>query len=218
MSYDWQGRWQRNDITFHLAQVNPLLMQYWPNLNLAKSTHVLVPLCGKSLDMLWLADLGHHVIGVELSPIACEAFFSEHQIKFTCETKNELTLYHSEHIDIFCGDFFKLTKAMLPTIHAVYDRAALVALPQDLQVRYAQQLINLVSVNTAMLLFVNEALNPLIIQGPPYPLSLTDIQNLYARHFDIKELARVQKNSLPEHWYQKGYRDGETFEVVYLLN
>jgi len=71
----WQKRWERDQIGFHLAEVNPYLQQYWPALGLAAQTRVLVPLCGKSLDLIWLADQGFEVLGIELAEKAVEDFF-----------------------------------------------------------------------------------------------------------------------------------------------
>lgn len=74
----WQKRWADNQIGFHQAQVNPYLQKYWPRLQLAPASRVLVPLCGKSLDLAWLAGQGYRVLGVELSRQAVEGFFREH--------------------------------------------------------------------------------------------------------------------------------------------
>src|SRR3546814_8142059 len=73
----WQQRWRDNRIGFHRDGVLPLLEKHWPSLGLATGSRVFVPLCGKSLDMAWLAARGHRVLGVELSPLAVGQFFDE---------------------------------------------------------------------------------------------------------------------------------------------
>ena len=74
----WQARWARSEIGFHLSEVNPYLQRYWPALGLPEGARVLVPLCGKSLDLAWLVGQGYQVVGVELAPRAVEDFFTEH--------------------------------------------------------------------------------------------------------------------------------------------
>ena len=76
----WHDRWQRNQIGFHQEQVNPCLERLWPQLELPRGARVLVPLCGKSLDLSWLAASGFEVLGVELSQTAVEQFFSEQRV------------------------------------------------------------------------------------------------------------------------------------------
>ena len=85
----WHERWQSNQLGFHQDATNQRLMTYWPQLALAAGSTVLVPLCGKSLDMAWLAAQGHKVLGIELSQIAVDAFFSENKLTVTKETVGE---------------------------------------------------------------------------------------------------------------------------------
>ena len=73
----WLERWQNNQTGFHQDEINSYLTRYWSGLGLTQGSRVLVPLCGKSLDMLWLAEQGHSVVGIELSRLAIEAFFHE---------------------------------------------------------------------------------------------------------------------------------------------
>ncbi len=77
----WHERWQQNQIGFHQQEVNPFLQGYWPSLKADPSDQVFVPLCGKSHDLLWLRAMGHHVVGVELSPLAVDSFFSENSLR-----------------------------------------------------------------------------------------------------------------------------------------
>ena len=72
----WLDRWKREDIGFHQNIINPYLREHWQKLHLAQNSEVFVPLCGKSRDMLWLHEQGHKVLGVELSHLAAQAFFS----------------------------------------------------------------------------------------------------------------------------------------------
>ena len=77
----WHERWERAEIGFHKQEINVHLQQFWNCLELPAGERVFVPLCGKSLDLLWLAGEDHPVTGVELSPIAVDAFFQENELQ-----------------------------------------------------------------------------------------------------------------------------------------
>lgn len=212
--YNWHDHWERNDIAFHLPAVNPLLEKYWSQLGITSTATVLVPLCGKTLDLLWLAKRGHHVIGVELSPIACEAFFTENKLLFDKKIKNNFTVYYNDKIELYCGDFFALSRDTLPPITAIYDRAALIALPDEIRQRYAHHLIKLLAPDGQLFLIVYDSNDT--VQGPPYPVSSGEIKQLFGEQFQIQELERTQKTEFSEHLRQKGYHT--LYEVVYHLN
>lgn len=154
----WLEFWRDQRTDFHQSAVNPLLSRFWPALGLSPGSRVFVPLCGKSLDMLWLAQQGHEVIGVELSPVAVEDFFRENGLHPTQQQVGNFTLWRDGKIGILCGDFFALTRNDLGALDTVYDRAALTALPEEIRGLYVAQLSRLVS-NTAtvFLLTVEDA-------------------------------------------------------------
>jgi thiopurine S-methyltransferase len=139
----WQERWARNQLGFHLPEVNPYLERHWPSLALAEGAKVLVPLCGKSLDLMWLATQGHRVLGVELSEQAVEAFFSEQSLTPRITQRGVFTVYQADLIEVWCGDFFALDAEVLADCTAVYDRAALIALPPLMRSQYTEQLNNM---------------------------------------------------------------------------
>ncbi len=215
MPYNWLEHWDKNDIGFHQSASNPFLKAFWPTLNLKPKARVLVPLCGKSLDLLWLADQGFQVIGIELSELACQAFFHENKLEVAVEAVGPFKRYYNEQIQIFCGDFFAMTPTLLSSIDAVYDRAALVALPEDLRWRYAQHLKTLLMPNSQILLITFDANNA--VQGPPYVVSQLEVEKLFAPQYHIHLLQRVVKLDLPQHLCQKGYSNSQTFETVYRL-
>lgn len=148
----WQQCWRERRTGFHQTTVNPLLERFWPALGLAPGSRVFVPLCGKSLDMLWLARQGLTVIGVELSPVAVRAFFKENRLQPRRRPAGDLTLWEQGAIQILCGDYFALTSADLGPIDVVYDRAALTALPEEARRRYVAHLGNLVPAARVFLL------------------------------------------------------------------
>ncbi|OOX05862.1 thiopurine S-methyltransferase, partial [Xanthomonas citri pv. glycines] len=134
----WLERWQLGHTGFHQQEVLPLLQKHWHALDLPKESRVLVPLCGKTLDMHWLASQGHRVLGVELSPLAVTQFFDEAGLQPQRHTSAAGEHFIAGPIEIICGDAFALDASVLADCTAVYDRAALVALPAELRQRYLQ--------------------------------------------------------------------------------
>ncbi len=181
----WRRCWRERDTAFHQDAVNGQLVRYWPSLGLAPADRVFVPLCGKSLDMLWLARQGHEVIGVELSPIAVRAFFQENGLPATSRKAGPFTLWESGRIRILCGDFFRLTAAHLGDIAAVFDRASLTALPEDLRVLYAARLLDILPPACRMLLLTTEEA---VAGEEGYQADGADaeITRLYQGGFDIR--------------------------------
>jgi thiopurine S-methyltransferase len=209
----WLNRWKNREIGWHQTEVEPGLVQGFGQV---RPTRVLVPLCGKTLDMKWLLTQGHEVVGVELSALACESFFEENQIRFTKATEGEFICYLGEgsRIRIFQGDFFKFTSELLGKIGAVYDRAALIALPPEMRLRYATHLTQLIrSCSMPDFLFLQIALerDPLDTEGPPFSVTAEEIEELYSRIFSITPLSR---EVLSEKYSQKG---GKMIESIYKL-
>jgi thiopurine S-methyltransferase len=133
----WHTRWKEGRIGWHQADVDRQLARHWPTLAIPATARVLVPLCGRSLDMAWLAARGHRVVGVELSEQACRAFFAEHGLAAKETTQQGFLRLAAGGIDLWCGDVFTLPAGCFDGIDAVYDRAALIALPPSMRAAYA---------------------------------------------------------------------------------
>ena len=134
MEHDfWLQRWREGETGFHQARVLPLLQKHWPAVGVPRGGRVFVPLAGKSLDMLWLAEQGHRVLGVELSPVAVEQFFAEQHLTPAVHASRYGTHHVAGPIELICGDAFGLDEAVLADCAGVYDRAALIALPPALR-------------------------------------------------------------------------------------
>lgn len=129
----WKAGWHANEIPFHLTHVHPLLTRFWPQLGLDAAARVFVPLCGKSLDVMWLRERGHPVVGIELSAVAVKALFKAAHLRPQRVQEGGLTRWTHTQLTVFCGDFFALTDADLTGVQVVYDRAALTALPENLR-------------------------------------------------------------------------------------
>lgn len=209
---NWNEFWEKNDTPFHLSTVNPRLEKFFPQLTLEGNETILVPLCGKSVDLMWLANKGFSVIGVELSPIACEAFFKEQKLTFSKKQLGNFICYQGDSISIYCGDIFNLQKQQLPPISLIYDRAALIALPPEIRKKYTQHLSEFLKTGMQILLLCIESTDNFV--GPPYAVSKDEITMLY-QNFQITELSRESEKSIEPHLIEKGYRKMET--VVYLL-
>lgn len=183
----WHSRWENNLTGFHLNEVNPYLKANWLSLNLPAGTRVFVPLCGKSLDLIWLAQQGHQVVGVELSPLAVEQFFTENNLAVERQQVGELVCWQSENITIFCGDFFALTAKALGKVDAVYDRASLVALPPKMRQDYATKLTELAQ--SAPKLLVTLEYEQSKMDGPPFSVSEDEVKALYQANYSVKQIS-----------------------------
>ncbi|NTV70310.1 MAG: thiopurine S-methyltransferase [Azonexaceae bacterium] len=192
----WQQSWRDDEIAFHQLAVNPLLVKFWPNFRLTVEDRVFVPLCGKSLDLLWLAGQGHQVIGVELSSLAVGAFFHENKLQPTRRKVGKFTLWEHGRIGILCGDFFELTAADLGDISVVFDRASLTALPDDIRGDYVAQLRRILPARYRMLLLTTEEPEEGETQGQPFAVA-DEIASLYASAFDV-ELRHVESFFEPD--------------------
>lgn len=183
----WLDRWQKNEIGFHRAEPNYFLTKYFKSLNLPVNLNVLVPLCGKSLDMLWLAEEGCRVNGCELSNLACQQFYRENHIDFQLTEDTRFTLYQSEDISIFCGDFFEISIDDIGEVGFCYDRAALVALPRFLRKRYAQKISELLAAGANYLLEIKTYYCMGEI-GPPFSIEAQEVVELFGNCFEIEFL------------------------------
>lgn len=199
----WLERWERGEIGFHLDDINPYLRHYWPQLQVPAGSRVLVPLCGKSLDLLWLRDQGYRVTGVELSRLAVEAFFQEAGLVPEITVIGELQHYVAGDIEVFCGDFFALTTALVPDVVAVYDRASLIALPPDLRVRYVRHLATLAG-KPAVSLLVTMDYPQAEMPGPPFAVSEDEVRQLYDGLAQVQALAAFDVLAQNERFRQRG--------------
>lgn len=185
----WHERWRVSQIGFHQSAIDRHLRAHWPRMGLAADSRVFVPLCGKSLDMLWLRDRGHCVLGVELSAIALEAFCMEHGIAARRLPSNPFDVYEADRLRLLRGDFFALTPQLLGEAGAVYDRAALMSWAPESLAPYVRHMSALTTPGTKTLLIVLEYRQD-EMQGPPFALHEKDIERLYAQHHEIHLLSR----------------------------
>lgn len=183
----WIERWQKGETGFHQASGNDLLDKHWSALGVEPGSSVFVPLCGRSVDMVKLAAKGHRVIGSELSPLAVEDFFRETAPVVDTRREGHFTIYSAGPISIWCGDLFELPDEAVQGVAAVYDRAALVAFPAELQSKYAGKLGSLLPVGAPTLL-VSLSYPDGAIAGPPFSTPRVQVDKLFAATHDISVL------------------------------
>ncbi len=183
----WLQRWQNGQTGFHQDEVMPLLQKHWPALQLPTAARVLVPLCGKTLDLHWLAAQGHRVLGVELSPLAVTHFFDDAGLQPQRHTSRAGEHFIAGPIEIICGDAFALEPGMLADCSAVYDRAALIALPAGLRQRYLHSVYAHLPAGCRGLLITLEY--PQAEKaGPPFSLDAAEVHILFGTRWQVQQL------------------------------
>lgn len=187
----WLNRWEEGKIGWHQERVNSRLKAHWPNMGVAKGGSVLVPLCGKSLDMLWLHQAGYSVVGAELSEIAVEAFFSENQLPYERRDTGNLQEFtgtgEAAGIRLLAGDFFELDVAQTGPLSGFFDRASLIALPPEMRQAYMDKLAAVMP-GEAVGLLIGLSYDPSKMSGPPFSVPDEEVQSGFAPHFDISVL------------------------------
>ncbi|MDM3884501.1 thiopurine S-methyltransferase [Pseudomonas sp. BCRC 81390] len=191
----WQQRWADNQIGFHQAQVNPYLQKYWAQLQRLPGSRVLVPLCGKSLDLAWLAGQGHRVVGIELSRRAVEDFFREHGLDAEVQQRGAFEVWRSGDLELWCGDFFALQPEDVGDCSGLYDRAAVIALPPQMRAGYLRRLSALLPAGCRGLV-VTLDYDQALLDGPPFSVGDEELrQGLAGWQVDELEVAEVIEQS-----------------------
>lgn len=188
----WQDRWRDNAIPFHRVDVNHYLEKYFKRLALGNGGEVLVPLCGKSVDMRWLARRGCRVTGVELSDIAVHDFFEEQGTTAVEREDGAFLVLEGGGIRLLCGDYFALEPRHAADVAAVYDRAALIALPRKMRARYVDHLLSLLAPDVPILLLTFEYPGR-DIDGPPFSVDEAEVRALYASRRRVTRLDSVDR-------------------------
>ncbi|WP_020411803.1 thiopurine S-methyltransferase [Microbulbifer variabilis] len=186
----WLDKWQKNEIGFHEKSGNPMLAQYFTALSLKKGSRIFLPLCGKTGDIAWLRAQGCAIAGAELSEVAVQQLFEELELTPKIEKENNLKCYSAEKIKIFVGDIFSLTGDALGSVEAIYDRAALVALPEEMRKRYTQHLMTITGVASQLLISFEYEQSQLA--GPPFAIGSRQIFGYYDANYHLEMLGHRQ--------------------------
>lgn len=200
----WLERWRTGQTGWQQAEVNPLLVEYWPQLELPEKSPVFVPLCGKSLDMVWLRKRGHPVYGVEIAEAAVRGFFEAHRIRFeVAENREGLPRFSGGGYRIYCGDYLEISAPQLGATQGTYDRGALIALPPDRRPVYADHIQRVIPDGGETLLITldyDQARAP----GPPYSVPEEEVRALYGQRCRIERLNYFETGLVPPHFNEAG--------------
>jgi thiopurine S-methyltransferase len=211
----WLQRWQENKIGFHLDEVNPLLITHFPRLQIAPPARVFVPMCGKSVDLVWLRAQGYEVEAVEISPVAIEAFFREQELDAETQTVDGLTRWQVDGLGIWCADFFDLNKSHIGDIAVTYDRAALIAMPEARRPEYARKLLDLTASAPQLLITLDYPQSQM--SGPPFAVPHAEVVRFYGATYPglVKPQESVDILASHERFAARGLTS--LYENVYLL-
>jgi thiopurine S-methyltransferase len=205
----WHTRWQAKRIGFHETNANARLVAQFHALSLPPGGRIFVPLCGKTRDIAWLLSRGHAVVGVELSEIAIQQLFDDLGTAPTITDAGPLRRYSAQNLDIYMGDFFDLTPAIIGPVDAVYDRAALVALPADMRTRYATRVTHITRGAPQLVICFNY--DQTLTDGPPFSIDQGELRRLYGPQ---RELELLETGPVPG-----GFKGGQipATETAWLL-
>ena len=212
----WIQQWTDKKINFHQDLFEPFLEKHFPVMG---PTTILIPLCGKSKDILFFTQRGHQVIGIEVSELACDAFFLENGIEYGTENIENFKIYKSKCVTIYCGDFFKVKPEFMNAVSFIYDRAALIALPKDARKNYVEYLLALSSNNAEIaktILLISLEYTSKERTGPPFSVDKIEIESLYGNSFEVREVESVEDRAINK--THEGFQSAIVLERVYLLN
>ena len=184
---DWLKFWENNETNWHGDRITQELVEYFELFELETRDKVFVPLCGKSLDMIYIMNQGFSVVGVEISEIGVRQFFSENNLTYKITKVDDFDLYSSENLEIYCGDFFSLTSKHLNNVKAVLDSKSLIALDPDLRQKYAKHLNDIISLGVRILLVtLNYPQHQM--SGPPFSVDESEVESLFSMAFESRKL------------------------------
>lgn len=185
----WHKRWEDNHIPFHEGKPNTLLIRHIDQLNLPEDGRVFIPLCGKTKDFEWLIQQGFRTVGAELSEIAIQQLYEELSIIPTISMVGTQKHYSADGIDVFVGDIFDLSADILGPVDAIFDRAAMVAMPASMRQQYVNQVAE-ISGCAPQLLTCFEY-DQSLLEGPPFDVKEDEVRELYRQHYDVSLVERV---------------------------
>lgn len=199
----WLDRWKQDRIGFHESKVNPYLPRYLSRYNLEPGDTIFLPLCGKAIDIAWLAQQGFKVIGVELSEIAIEAFFAQQELQYQQFETDRFMLRKSGNISLIQGDYFELRKQDLPDCKMVYDRASLIAIDAVNRSAYAAHMRSIVPQDTGILLITLDY-DQSQMNGPPFAVSREEVSQHYQAYYSIEVLEQNDVLDEKPRWRDQG--------------
>ncbi|MEO1094309.1 MAG: thiopurine S-methyltransferase [Cyanobacteria bacterium J06638_28] len=185
----WRERWEGNNIAFHKSEANTLLVNHWDKLVIPQGSRVFVPLSGKTRDIAWFLAQGYRVAGAELIELAIEQLFKELGVEPKIARLGNVSLYSAQDIDIWVGNIMHVSSDRLGSVDAIYDRAALVALPEAMRKQYTAHLTAITS--QAPQLLITFEYDQTLMAGPPFAISAAEVQEHYGDRYEIALVSTI---------------------------
>ncbi|XP_069814051.1 thiopurine S-methyltransferase-like isoform X1 [Dendropsophus ebraccatus] len=215
---DWKKKWETKDIWFHKKNIHPLLAEFINEMQDGRTKlTIFFPLCGKAVDMKWLADMGHNIVGVDACEIGLKEFFAEHDIPYTEEAVAgipgaKVFKSASDNISLYCCSIYDISESVIGKFDGMWDRGAMVAVnPRDRE-RYATIMLSLMAKDCHYLLVTVEY-DPKLHGGPPFYVPESDLENLLGPSCTFKLLKKI--DALADK--QKEWGLDFCFENIYLV-
>ena len=214
----WHDKWAQNQIGFHLPDIHPLLVRNLALLKVKEGDKIFVPLCGKTLDIGYFLQQGFSVVAVELSEIAVTELFAQLglQAEVTPWQKDGQEIgkiYQAPALKVFVGDFFALTASDLGKVAAVYDRAALIALPAPMRADYSLYMMKITAYAAQLLITLSYDQGRMA--GPPFSVSDEEVAALYGAHYPVQKITESDIIEHEPHFAAKGLSTMQ--QILYLL-
>ncbi len=183
----WHDRWQQKEIGFHEGRTNNLLETHLDKMLLPENARIFIPLCGKTRDIAWLLAQGYSVVGAELSGTAVEELFGDLGLEPKHSPKGDLGKMSAPSLDIYVGDIFHMTREILGPVDMVYDRAALVALPDSMRPDYAKHLVDISQRAPQFLICFDY--DQTVMPGPPFSVNEGEVHTHYSAVYSVEKIA-----------------------------
>jgi thiopurine S-methyltransferase len=211
----WQSRWQKDKTGWHMDMVYPQLIELWPQNFAKEDTTVLIPLCGKSLDIQWFIQQGYHVIGVDVSYKALKTVRDRSAETFTAEQSHGFSVYRSNSLELWEGNFMDLPISKIPRPHIIYDKASIIALPPKMRSIYAQKVLSFCTPSTEIFLQTFEYRQE-EMHGPPFSVDDTEIQQYFGDRFNLSLMHEQPKLEELNGFKRRGLKSYLTEKVFHL--
>lgn len=182
----WHDCWKKGDIGFHEEAVNPSLEKHINRLEQTTDSRIFIPLCGKTGSIRYLLSKGYRVVGIELSEIAVEQLFLELSYQPIITKSGKLIKYEAHKLDVYVGDIFDLNSEQLGKVNAVFDRGALVALPETTRIQYTNRLASITQKSPQLLVVYDY--DQSLMEGPPFSIRKDDLLSYYGSEYTITEV------------------------------
>lgn len=207
----WRERWATGQIGWHREQVNASLRAHLGRLTHERPAQVLVPLCGKSRDLLYLLEQGHAVVGVEMVEQAVRELFAEQDVEPQTAAASWGTRYEVGGLTMLQADFFDVSRDDVGPVDCAYDRAALIAMPPESRGRYVAHLLDILPAD-ARILLVTLSYDASQTSGPPFSVPDHEVRERFEASCVVECLASATTEDVSERLRQAGAR-----ESVWLL-